>query len=266
MGLLKGHRALITGGASGIGRAVAERFMAEGSEVAIVDWNEAAVLETARELGAMALAADVTDPEAVAAAVATAAETLGGISVLVNNAGAGYLAPLQRHTNRDWERMIAVNLTSAFNCMQAVIPVMRKSAQGGCSIINNASASGPRPTRGEVAYSVAKAGLIALTQAAAQELGPDIRVNSVSPGLIRTPMSESLFATKGLLDPATEATPLQRSGTARDVADIIVFLASDLSAYMTGQNLVVDGGMGLAQAGIDDVLKTALAAFKGDAS
>ena len=266
MGLLKGQRALVTGGASGIGRAVAERFVAEGAEVAIVDWNEAAVLETARELGAMALAADVTDPEGVAAAVVTAAETLGGISVLVNNAGAGYLAPLENHTNRDWERMIAVNLTSAFNCMQAVIPVMRKLTHGGCSIINNASASGPRPTRGEVAYSVAKAGLIALTQAAAQELGPDIRVNSVSPGLIRTPMSESLFTTKGLLDPVTEATPLQRSGTARDVADVIVFLASDLSAYMTGQNLVVDGGMGLAQAGIDGVLKTTLAAFKGAAS
>jgi len=114
------------------------------------------------------------------------------------------------------------------------------------------------PTRGEVPYSAAKAGLIALTQGSAQEYGPEVRINAVSPGLIRTPMSEALFTEPTLLDPVRRATPLARCGTAEDVAAVILFLTSDLSRYMTGQNLVVDGGMGLPQAGIDEVLRSLL--------
>jgi NAD(P)-dependent dehydrogenase (short-subunit alcohol dehydrogenase family) len=121
-------------------------------------------------------------------------------------------------------------------------------------IVNNASASGLRPTRGEAPYSAAKAGVIALTKSTALEYGPAIRANCVAPGIIRTPMTELLFQSPGLLDPAREATPLGRMGEADDVADVVYFLCSDLSRYVTGQTITVDGGLGLPQAGIDGAL------------
>jgi meso-butanediol dehydrogenase / (S,S)-butanediol dehydrogenase / diacetyl reductase len=155
----------------------------------------------------------------------------------------------------DWRRMIEVNLSGVFHLTRAAIPLMRE--HGGV-IVNNASASGVQPTRGEGAYSAAKAGVIALTRSAALEYGPAVRVNCVSPGLIRTPMSEALFTNPDVLEPVRRATPLGRAGTSEEIADVILFLASDLSRFMTGQNLVVDGGMTLPQAGIDDVLRSIL--------
>jgi len=152
--------------------------------------------------------------------------------------------------------MIEVNLSGVFYAMRAAIPAMLRSGAG--VIVNNASGSAPRPTRGEGAYSAAKAGVVALTQIAAQEYGPTIRVNCISPGLIRTPMSEALFARPETLEPLRRSAPLARAGSAEEVADVALFLASELSRYMTGQNLVVDGGVGLAQTGIDDVLKSLL--------
>jgi NAD(P)-dependent dehydrogenase (short-subunit alcohol dehydrogenase family) len=186
---------------------------------------------------------------------------MAGLSILVNNAGVGHLALLHRNSPEDFDRLLRVNLGGVFHAMRAAIPIMLE--QGGGAIVNNASGSGVRPTRGELPYSAAKAGVIALTRGAAQEYGPKIRVNCVSPGVIRTPMSEGLFRLPKLLDPVVAASALARTGVPEDVADVILFLCSDLSRFMTGQNLVVDGGLGLPQAGIDSVLRSLLSSTRG---
>jgi len=264
VGLLAGKRALVTGGASGIGRAVARRFVEEGARVALVDRDGEGASAAAEEIGADARAfeADVGDPRAARAAVDRAAEALGGLDVVSNNAGVGRLLALEQVSPELFDELVRVNLNGTFHVMQAAIPHLR--AAGGGSIVNNASGSGVRPTRGELPYAAAKAGVIAATLGAAQECGPEIRVNCVSPGVVRTAMTEPLFQAPGLLEPVVAATPLGRTGTAEEVADVILFLASDLARWVTGQNLVVDGGMGLPQAGIDDVLRAVLPHVKPD--
>jgi NAD(P)-dependent dehydrogenase (short-subunit alcohol dehydrogenase family) len=265
-GLLAGRRALVTGGASGIGLATARRMVAEGAAVAILDVDAEGAARAARELGAVAVAADVAGADAVTAAVAEAASRLGGLDVLFHNAGTSSLASLHRHAPADFERVVRVNLLGAFHALRAAIPLLLRSerADGGAGVIvTNASGSGVRPTSGESAYSAAKAGVIALTKSVALEYGPRIRANAVSPGVIRTPLSEALFRMPGALEPVTEATPLGRPGTADDVADAVVFLASDLARFVTGQNLVVDGGLGLAQAGIDPVVRALVTRLEG---
>jgi NAD(P)-dependent dehydrogenase (short-subunit alcohol dehydrogenase family) len=257
MGLLDGRKALITGGASGIGRATAVCFAREGAAVAILDRDADGGAAAAAQVGGSFHHADVRDAAAVAHAIEQAAQALGGLTTLVNNAGIGNLAPLEAHDDQTWSRVIDVNLTGTFNCMRAALPIVRASGGGTC--INNASNSGVRPTRGEIPYSAAKAGVIAMTAGAAQEYGPNIRVNAVAPGLIRTPLTEPLFGIDGALAPVYSATPLGRAGTADEVADVITFLASDLSRFVTGQTIVIDGGMGLPQAGIDETLRNMLA-------
>jgi NAD(P)-dependent dehydrogenase (short-subunit alcohol dehydrogenase family) len=261
-GLLAGRRALVTGGASGIGAAVCRRFAAEGAAVAVLDRDGEGAAAVAKEVDGVALAADVGDAPAARAAVDEAARRLGGLDVVSNNAGVGRLLALEDVTPELFDELLRVNLAGTFHVMQAAIPHLR--AAGGGSIVNNASESGLRPTRGELPYSAAKAGVIAATLGAAQECAPEIRVNCVSPGVIRSAMTEPLFAAPGLLEPVERATPLGRTGEPDEVADVILFLASDLARYVTGQNLVIDGGMGLPQAGIDDVLRTVLPFMKPD--
>jgi meso-butanediol dehydrogenase/(S,S)-butanediol dehydrogenase/diacetyl reductase len=260
MGLVEGRRAIVTGGASGIGLATARRLIDEGARVVILDRDGEKARQVAEEIGARSWCVDVCDLEQVRSAMQGAAEWLRGIDTVVNNAGVGHFAPLEAHDAGTWQKLFAVNLTGTYHCLVAAVPHLR--AAGGGTIVNNSSGSGVRPTRGELPYSAAKAGVIALTQGAAQEYGPAIRINCVSPGLIRTPMSEPLFHVPGLLDPVLASTPLARTGTAEEVADVIVFLCSDRARYVTGQNLVVDGGMGLAQAGIDETLRNLLAQTK----
>jgi NAD(P)-dependent dehydrogenase (short-subunit alcohol dehydrogenase family) len=257
MGLLEGRCALVTGGASGIGLATGRRFAAEGARVALLDADGPAVRAAAKELGALAFEADVADLARVEAAFAEAARALGGLHVLVNNAGVGRLASLERIAPDDFERLLRVNLSGVWHGTRAAAPHL--AAAGGGAIVNVASLSGVRATRGEGPYSAAKAGVISLTQAAALELAPRVRVNCVSPGLVRTPMTEALWRVPGLIDPVARAMPLGRPGEADEVADAVLFLASDLARYVTGQNLVVDGGLGLPQAGIDDALRGLLA-------
>ena len=149
-----------------------------------------------------------------------------------------------------------MNLSGTFYAMRAAIPRMLEAGRG--VIVNNASVSATDPTRGELPYSAAKAGVLALTRGAAQEYGPAIRVNAVSPGVVRTPMTELLFKNPAILEPVEAAMPLERTGEAEEVADVVHFLCSDASRYITGQNIVIDGGLNIPQAGIDDVLKTSL--------
>jgi len=264
-GSLAGRPAIITGGARGIGYAVATRLSEAGARVALFDSDANGVEKAAATLDAIAFEVDVRDSAAVDRAVAEAHERLGGLRILVNNAGVGALQPFHEYSDASFADLIAVNLSGTFHCMRAAIPLMIEA--GGGAIVNNASGSAVRPTRGEMPYSAAKAGVVAMTASAAQEYGPTLRVNAVSPGVIRTPLTELLFKIPRALDPVERATPLGRTGTADEVADAIYFLCSDLSSYITGQNLVIDGGMSLPQAGIDETLRSSLemmAKFKKD--
>jgi NAD(P)-dependent dehydrogenase (short-subunit alcohol dehydrogenase family) len=254
MGLLDGRYAVVTGGASGIGRATARRMAEEGAAVAVIDINGDAAHDVAREIGGSAHVADVTDPEAMQRAVDAAVNTMGGLTVLFNNAGTGNQSPLHEWSLEEWNRLLAINLTGVFLGFKAAIPHMR--ASGGGSIVSTASISGTRPAAGEAPYSAAKAGVAALTASAALEYAPAIRVNSVSPGMILTPLTKPLLQ---FLPHERErferTTPVGRLGEPEDIADVVVFLCSDLARFITGQNIVADGGMTLHGAGIDGIFE-----------
>jgi meso-butanediol dehydrogenase/(S,S)-butanediol dehydrogenase/diacetyl reductase len=252
MGLLPGERCVITGGASGIGAATARRMHEEGAAVAIVDVDREGAERVAAEIGGVAFVADVADPDACAAAVTAAADALGGISVLFNNAGIGAARPLHEYSDRAWATIVGVNLSGTFHGIRAAVPLMREA--GGC-IVNHASVSGVRPTRFEGPYSAAKAGVISLTMDAALEYAPAIRVNCVSPGFIETPLTAGVLGDPKLRAAVEAGTPLARVGSALDVANAVVYLASPLAAYVTGHNLVVDGGSYLPNAQADAILR-----------
>ena len=255
-GRFAARRAVVTGGASGIGLATCRRLAAEGARVAILDvQKDLAQAAAASSAGSPSRPTSAT-PRPSRRAMQAAARELGGIDLLFNNAGAGAVRTLHRYTPEDVERLVRVNLFGVYNGLRAAIPLML--AGGGGAIVNNASASATQPVRGEAPYAAAKAGVLALTQSAALEYGPHIRVNSVSPGMIRTPMSEGLFRAPGLLDPVIAATPLGRTGTVEEVADAVVFLLSEQARFITGHDLVVDGGLGLPGAGIDATIRLLL--------
>ncbi len=254
MGLLDGQRAVITGGASGIGRATALRMSEEGAAVSVIDLNGDAASDVAREVAGHAFVADVTDPDGLRDAVDGAAAAMGGLSILYNNAGIGSVSPLHEWDPGEWNRLVAVNLTGVYLGFRAAIPHLRRAGTG--SVVSTASISGTRPAAGEAPYSAAKAGVAAITASAALEYGPRIRVNSVAPGMILTALTEPLMQ---FLPHERErferTTPLGRIGEPEDIADVVVFLCSDLARFITGQNIVVDGGMTLHGSGIDGILQ-----------
>lgn len=253
VGRFSGRRVLVTGGASGIGAATCELFAAEGAAVAVLDRDGEGATRLADAIGGLALVADVRDSAAVDRAVAQAATDLGGLTDLVNNAGAGMAKPLLAYTDKEWALMINVNLTGTFNAIRAAAPFIIES--GGGSIVNNASLTGIRPTRGEGPYSAAKAGVLNLTQTAAVELSPMVRVNAVAPGMIHTPLTRIVADNPRWKAAAESGTPLGRMGTAVEVAEVIAFLASDSAAYVTGQTIVVDGGSVLPSLQSDALLR-----------
>lgn len=252
MGLLDHKRAFITGGGSGIGAATARRFAAEGAAVAVADINGDGARAVADEIGGRAYEVDVTDFTALAAAVRDADENLGGLTTLFNNAGGSTLAPIHKYDEAEWARIITLNLTGVFHGFKAAAPLL--VANGGGAIVSTASISGTRPAAGEAPYAAAKAAVAALTATAALEYSPTVRVNAVSPGMIHTGLTDALLTMDWAVPHMIEKTPLDRIGTPEDIADVVLFLCSDLARFVTGQNLVIDGGMTLHGAGVDGLL------------
>lgn len=249
--------AVVTGAASGIGEAIARRLHAAGADVALLDRDAEGVGRVAAELDALPLVADVADGDAFGAAIAAAVDRLGPLRHLVNNAGVGNLKRLQDYSEREVDLIWRVNVSGVFWGLQAAA----RSMPDGGSVLNVASVSGVRPTRGEAPYSAAKAAVVALTQAAALELAPRVRVNCISPGFVRTPLNEMLAADDAIRATIESATPMARVGTPDDVAGLAEFLLSDAAGYLTGQNIVLDGGSMLTSAQMDPVLGPLLDRF-----
>ena len=249
---LDGKVALVTGGARGIGRAVCEAYAREGARVAVADLLEAEAVRTADTLGenGMAVAMDVTDLDSIRAGVKAVEAHWGGIDILVNNAGVFNMAPIDSITQEDYRRQFDVNVGGTIFASQAVVPGMR--ARGGGAIINLASQAGRRGEANVTIYCSTKAAVISVTQSLALEFAKDkIRVNSVAPGVIDTPMWDVVDAQFAEIEhkpigqkkrEVGEAVPLGRMGAPTDVADPCVFLASDDARYITAQTLNVDGG------------------------
>lgn len=252
-GRFAGRQALVTGGGSGIGEATCRLLARDGASVTVVDRDGESAARVATEIGGRAATVDVRDPEAVTVAVREAADAMGGLTDLVNNAGTGTAKALVDYTDKEWALLIGVNLTGTFHGIRAAAPIMVAAGRG--SIVNNASLTGIRPTRGEGPYSAAKAGVLALTQTAALELAPAVRVNAVAPGMIHTPLTEVVVGNDTWRTAAESGTPAGRLGTAEEVAEVIAFLASDAASYVTGQTIVVDGGSVLPSLQSDALLR-----------
>ena len=252
-GRFDGRCALVTGGASGIGAELCRLLAEEGAAVTVLDRDGEGAAAIAAEVDGRSVACDVRDGEAVARAVREAADAMGGLTDLVNNAGVGTAKGLLDYSDKEWDLLVGVNLTGTFHGIRAAAPIMLEAGSG--SIVNNASLTGLRPTRGEAPYSAAKAGVLNLTAAAAVELAPTIRVNAVAPGMIHTPLTDIVVTNEEWRTAAESGTPLGRVGEAREVAEVIAFLASDAASYVTGQTIVVDGGSVLPSLQSDALLR-----------
>ena len=245
--LLAGKTAAISGAASarGIGLATARLFAKHGARVAILDLDEAGARRAAEELGEghIGLACDVADPESCERAAQGAIGAFGHVDILVNNAGITQPLKIMDISPENWRRVLDVNTTGVLYLSQAFIPHMRGRKRGSIACMSSVSAQRGGGVFGGPHYSAAKAGVLGLAKAMARELGPDgIRVNSVTPGLIQTDITGGKLTDEMRRD-ILKGIPLNRLGDAEDVANIYLFLASDLSAYVTGAVIDVNGGM-----------------------
>lgn len=250
MGLLTGKTALITGAARGIGKAIALKFAQEGANIAFTDLfvdEEHGGLATEREIAALGVkvkgyASNAADFAQTAETVNQIKADFGSIDILVNNAGITKDTLMLKMTEQEWDAVIAVNLKSAFNYIHACTPIMMH--QRGGSIINMSSVVGVHGNAGQCNYSASKAGMIALAKSIGQELGRrGVRANAIAPGFIETAMTEAL--PNDVRKAWIENIPLRRAGRVEDIANVATFLASDLSSYISGQVIQVDGGMNM---------------------
>ncbi|AFP38624.1 3-oxoacyl-ACP synthase [Mycolicibacterium smegmatis] len=243
MSLLTGQTAVVTGGAQGLGLAIAKRFISEGARVVLGDLNSEATEAAVEELGGSEVAAavrcDVTSSADVDALVQAAVERFGGLDIMVNNAGITRDATLRKMTEEQFDQVIAVHLKGTWNGTKAAAAIMRENKRG--AIVNMSSISGKVGLIGQTNYSAAKAGIVGMTKAAAKELAYlGVRVNAIQPGLIRSAMTEAM--PQRIWDEKLAEIPMGRAGEPDEVAKVALFLASDLSSYMTGTVLEVTGG------------------------
>ncbi len=244
MGLLDGRRAVVTGGARGIGYEIARVLGQAGAAVVIGDIDESAADDAVTQLAASDIEAisrrcDVTDEADTAALVDLCSDTFGPVDVMVNNAGITRDATMRKMAIADFRAVLDVHLTGAWNGTRSAAEVMRE--HGGGSIVNISSIAGKVGNFGQTNYSAAKAGLVGLTKASAKELAKaGVRVNAVQPGLIRTAMTEAM--PKAAWDAKLAEIPMARAGEPAEVAQVVLFLASDMASYITGAVLEVTGG------------------------
>ncbi|WP_238888325.1 3-oxoacyl-ACP reductase FabG [Mycobacterium sp. IDR2000157661] len=246
MSLLTGQTAVVTGGAQGLGYAIAAKFIDEGARVVLGDLDPAATEAAAQRLAgpskdpaAVAVRSDVTAAADVEALVNTALERFGRLDVMVNNAGITRDATLRKMTEEQFDQVIAVHLKGTWNGLKAAAAVMRENKRG--AIVNMSSISGKIGLVGQTNYSAAKAGIVGMTKAAAKELAHlGVRVNAIQPGLIRSAMTEAM--PQHIWEQKLAEVPMGRAGEPDEVAKVALFLASDLSSYMTGTVLEVTGG------------------------
>jgi len=241
--LLAGRTAVVTGGAQGLGLAIAQRFVAEGARVVLGDLNLEATDAAAASLGgsevALAHQCDVTSAESVDGLVAAAIQKFGGLDIMVNNAGITRDATMRKMTEDQFDQVIAVHLKGTWNGLRAAAAIMREQQSG--AIVNMSSISGKVGMIGQTNYSAAKAGIVGMTKAASKELAHlGVRVNAIQPGLIRSAMTEAM--PQRIWDSKVAEVPMGRAGEPDEVANVALFLASDLSSYMTGTVLEVTGG------------------------
>ena len=243
-----GKVAFITGAASGIGRATAVAFAAEGARVAMLDRTADALRETEAAVkvaggGVLAIACDVSKPNEVEAAVAQCVETFGGIDCAFNNAGVeNKAAPLHEIDLEEWDRILNINLRGTFVCMKHEIAQMVR--QGGGVVVNTSSGAGIRGVAGGASYAASKHGMIGMTKSAALDYAKqNIRVNCVLPGNIATPMMDRF--TGGDIQKAIDLEPVGRLGTPEEIAEAVLWMCSDLGRFVTGASIVVDGGWSL---------------------
>lgn len=246
MKILEGKTALVTGATRGIGKAIAIKFAEAGANIAFTYRQKNGAAEeleatiTAMGVSCKGYAADAADYAATEAVVKQITADLGRIDILVNNAGITKDGLLMRMTEEQWDAVITTNLKSAFNFTRIIVPIMAKQRQG--SIINMSSVVGVSGNAGQCNYSASKAGLIGFSKSVAKEMGPrGIRVNCIAPGFIETDMTSAL--PEEMREAWAKSIPLRRGGTPDDVANVALFLASDLSAYVTGQVINCCGGM-----------------------
>ena len=245
---ITGKVAIVTGASRGIGQTIAEQLAAAGAKVVMSSRKLEGVSEAANAIKAnggeaLGVAAHNGDKSALQALAQTAIDTYGGVDILVNNAATNpHFGPLLDAEDSLWQKTIEVNLMGNVWLTQMVVPVMR--ARGGGKIINMASINALRPGRMQGIYSMTKAAVISLTQTLAMELAEfNITVNAVAPGLVQTKFARAIWDNDYLLDPILERTPLKRMGQPKDIAGIVVYLASPASDFATGQVYVVDGGL-----------------------
>jgi len=244
MGLLEGRTAVVTGGAQGLGYAIAEAFVREGANVVLGDLNADGVADAAKRLDvggrAIGVACNVTSAGEVEALCAAAADTFGSLDVMVNNAGITRDATMRKMSESEFDQVIDVHLKGCWLGTRAASLRMREQDRGG-SIINVSSISGKVGMLGQTNYSAAKAGIVGLTKAAAKEVGfANVRVNAIQPGIIRTPMTDSLR--EDVMAKKLAEVPMGRAGEPEEVASVVLFLASDMSSYMSGTVLEIAGG------------------------